>query len=174
MDPFQEFSRKRTEFERAKGEILIGLFGSFKRDEIRQLRQALLDDNYHVKISLDLESELPKKPGISDDEYNYELSVALVHQCDIHIFLFHRERRGEHSVNQSASMELQYFATRKQSKSALILLEHGYVAQSGGVFKGLKAKTHGTWRWETYRNFQALQDTAKKFIFNRILAFVHS
>lgn len=90
MDPFQEFSRKRTEFERAKREIIIGLFGSFKRDEIRQLRQALLDDKYHVKISSDLESELPKKPGISDDEYNYELSVALVNRCDIHIFLFHR------------------------------------------------------------------------------------
>jgi len=60
MDPFQKFSNKLIQFERKKRRIVIGLFGSFKRDELRQLRSALLSENYNVKISSDLESEISK------------------------------------------------------------------------------------------------------------------
>ncbi len=169
MDPFQEYSRKRAEYERVKHDILIGLFGSFRRDEIYTLRQALLDDEFRVYISSDLKYELPKKPGMSEHNYNYELSIALLTRCEIHIFLFHREREGEHNINQSASMELQYLAKGGPNENALILLEEGYMRQSGGVFKGLQARTSGIWRWESYSDFPAIKDTVRKFLFNRIL-----
>lgn len=174
MDPFQKFSNKLIQFERKKRRIVIGLFGSFKRDELRQLRSALLSENYNVKISSDLESEISKKPGMSDDDYNYELSIALIDRCDIHIFLFQKERQGEHNINQSASMELQYLATTKNNENVLVLLESGYLRQTGGVFKGLKARTKGKWRWSSHRDFKNLKDIAIKFSFNRILAFIHS
>jgi hypothetical protein len=174
MDSFQEFSNKVINHERKKREVVIGLFGSFKRDELRQLRDALLAENYNVRISSDLESEIHPKPGMSADAYNYELSIALIEQCDIHIFLFHRELKGEHNINQSASMELQYLATRNNNQNVLVLLEDGYIKQSRGVFKGLKSNTSGKWRWRTYRHFETLKDAAVKFSFSRILSFSHS
>ncbi len=149
MDPFQEFSLKRAEYERVKHETLIGVFGSFRRDEIYLLRQALLDDDFRVCISTDLEYEVPEAPGMSKDAYNYTLSIALLTRCEIRIFLFHREHEGEHNINQSASMELQYLTQEGLNQSVLILLEEGYIQQSGGVFKGLKVGFGTTWRWES-------------------------
>ncbi|HNW80927.1 MAG TPA: hypothetical protein PLM60_07555 [Methanoregulaceae archaeon] len=169
MDPFQEFSLKRAEYERAKHKLLIGIFGSFRRDEIFLLHQALLDDDFRVCISTDLESEVPKGLGMSKDAYNYLLSITLLTRCEIRIFLFHREHEGEHNVNQSASMELQYLAQEGLNESVFILLEEGYVQQSGGVFKGLKANFDTACRWESYRDFPALIDMVRKFLFNRIL-----
>lgn len=170
MDPFQDFSRNVAEYERAKRNLRIGLFGSFRREEIHRVRETLRDDHYHVKIS----SDLVIQSGTYNDANNFTVSMMLVDQCDTHIFLFHREMEGEHNINQSVSMELQYLADSDQSDHALILLEKGYLEQSGGVFIGLKANTLGTWRWETFLNFPTLENAAKKFLFGRVLSSIHS
>ncbi len=73
---------------------------------------------------------------MSKDAYNYLLSITLLTRCEIRIFLFHREHEGEHNVNQSASMELQYLAQEGLNESVFILLEEGLCAAVRRCFQG--------------------------------------
>lgn len=103
---------------------LVVLFGSYRGNGekvLKEIAKYLRGQHIRAYIVKEMEKQFPRKPNITDDQYNYELSMYAVEKCDIAVFLFLRARLlgvedNLEAFDQGVVLEFQKFCQRLEHK----------------------------------------------------------
>ena len=133
---------KHQYFESRKSQVRIGILGSYTEDlyeKLHALRAFLRKNGYNARMAEDVEYTLLGDPAPKDD---YKVSMKLIDESDILIFIFIAEKKDEHYDLQSVSMELQHladlFKLESQNKIYVVLyFQKGLRNEMRGIFTGL-------------------------------------
>jgi hypothetical protein len=179
---FSEFKEAIELTQRKKRCVPIGIYGSFKRENIvylYKLRDYLRDNNYFSLMSLDLQRCCRRPPRMSEEEYNYKLTRIMTQINHIHIFFFFKENERDHNVNQSASIELGVLENMGE-RHVRIFYEKGYLEQSSSPFRGMLSNRKNEWPEDSFErrtddknnivNYDFILRTGLSFCYDRIFS----
>jgi len=172
VDFFKEISSKTAYYEQLKRAVNIGIYGSFKKDNIIiliNLRDFLISERYNARMSFDLELPKVDAPEVSRHQKNCIVSTRLRESSHIHIIFFFIEGPEEHNVNLSAAMELQALAD-SETRDVLLLFEKGLKSEDiTSYFAGTVETQDGRWEWDEFaRNTDFHLNRSRQFCLNRM------
>jgi len=175
IDPVVE--QRRTLFRNSKRRTSIAIYGSFsgsRKEDLCSLRDHLRSPaiGYNARISEDLDPDpqgvTKKAPG-----KNRELSLKLINESDIHIFVMPLRKENESdNIIQSVSMELERLNTlieygHKRNQHIIIFLEEGLMDQErwglGGVCSDLIEINEDVWDIGFYEKIEDTLKPANRF-----------
>lgn len=155
-----------------KKSIRIGIFGSFynsRKDDLLQLRDYLRNSGYtQARISEDLDERSKDERQIDNPIINRDLSIQLINESDIHIFILCMRKESEPpNLIQSVSMELERIFTLRETGNLNanyvgVYIEKPLRDTGGGVFRGLVMTMENDWVIE---DFDDIQDIFKPVMF---------
>lgn len=147
-----------------KKSIRIGIFGSFynsRKDDLIQLRDYLRKSGYtQARISEDLDERSEEERQIDTPIINRNLSIQLINESDIHIFILCMRKESEPpNLIQSVSMELERICTLREigilnANYVGVYTEKQLLETGGGVFKGLVMTMANDWVIEEFEDIQ--------------------
>ncbi|MDO8841046.1 MAG: hypothetical protein Q7J09_01380 [Methanocalculus sp.] len=171
----QNINQRLALLESYKKEIRIGIFGSFynsRKADLVRLRGFLRDCGYtQTRLSEDLDTRTEEERTIDNPIKNRELSIRLIDESDIHIFvLCMREESEPINLIQSASMELERVCTLREkgyltANYVGVYLQNPLRDQAGGVFKGLVMKMENDWVIEDFLDIEDIFKPAMQFCY---------
>jgi len=182
MDFLSGLNRSLDYPDRLKDELAIGLFGSFRRSHLEELKQHLRErEGFTARISYDLKASHQQSFGEDDCAYDFALAKALIEESQVHIIHFFREEDNEYGLNDSATLELGILyglnaASPSKSRYTLILCEAGYDARNiGGMRRGIRPYTQEAWRWHDFEGREEAILHATQFCYDCLLdySFTH-
>lgn len=134
---------------------LIVIFGSFRNkgeQVIQQMAQVLRQYGLRVKYVKEMQDEFPRPPGMSDDEYNHELSKYAAQKCDFAVFIFFQAKtlgveKNLESFDQGPTLEFEWFCQAARPPKRALLVFDSYTRSQktssllrGKIRKELKTK----------------------------------
>jgi len=172
VDFFEEISSKAAYFKHLKRTVNIGIYGSFRDDNIlilEDFRDFLTSEGYRARMSLDLEYPEADLPEVSQHQKNCIASTKLRESSHIHIIFFFIEGPREHNVNLSAAMELQALAEH-EIRDVLLLFEKGLKKEDiTSYFAGTVETQEGRWEWDEFARDKDLHlIRGRQFCLNRM------
>ena len=172
VDFFDEISSKSEYFKHLKRTVTIGMYGSFKGDNITILenfRDFLASEGYRARMSLDLGYPGVALSEVSQHQKNCLASTKLRESSRIHIIFFFIEGSQEHNVNLSAAMELQALAEH-EVRDVLLLFEKGLKKEDITSYFAGTVETHeGRWEWDEFaRDTDLHLIRGRQFCLNRM------
>jgi hypothetical protein len=170
------FSRRNKQLDNLKANTKIGIFGSFyktRKSDLLSLKKFLTDCGYFARISEDLDTR--KAPHKQDSAYSRELSIRLVMESDIHLFIlpYQKNTDSKHLI-QSVSMEIERLVTleecrEKSARYCAIYLEKGLRGTMGSVFEGLIDLKKDDWVIDDFESIEDIFKSARQFCLNCIM-----
>jgi len=172
VDFFEEISSKVEFFKHLKRTVTIGIYGSFRSNNIvilEDFRDFLTSEGYRARMSLDLGFPEIVLPEVSQHRINSSASIKLRESSHIHIIFFFIERPTEHNVNLSAAMELQALAEHG-TRDVLLLFEKGLKKEDiTSYFAGTVEAQEGRWEWDEFARDKDLHlIRGRQFCLNRM------
>jgi hypothetical protein len=172
VDFFEEISAKAEYFKHLKRTVNIGIYGSFRSDNIAILedfRDFLTSEGYRARMSLDLGYPEAALPEASQHLISSIASTKLRESSHIHIIFFFIEGPTEHNVNLSAAMELQALAEH-EVRDVLLLFEEGLKKEDiTCYFAGTVETQEGRWEWGEFARDKTLHlIRGRQFCLNRM------
>jgi len=171
------YSERKTQFDRLKKEISVGIFGSFygsRKRDLLSLKKFLLLAGYNARISEDLDTRTGTVRGKPDPVRDRIVSDELITKSDIHLFILVRAKEGEpDNLIQSVSMEIEHLHTlgecgQKSEKYVAVYAETGLLGTMGGVCEGLLAIKEDDWVVGEFEDIQDIFRPARQFCLNCI------
>ncbi len=162
MDFFIRYKKKNTGRKTTNRDWPIGIFGSFDPHNkifLLSLQGYLNKKGYYAMLSEDMGTYHPPGTGERRHAYSRRLSEALVEECKIHIVFFFHEPDGEHTINQSASMEIERMYM-KECKNVLVVSENSINKQFRSMMKGLQERSTTeipleNWQWPVFTRYNS-------------------
>lgn len=134
-DIFQSTNR---EIEDQKRSVTIGIFGSFRGENLeclKKIRDYLKSSGWgNAKISCDVAPLPNDSDGGDRDQNNYRMSKKLIEDSEICIILFFDDE-GDNTINQAALIELGTM-NAQMIDQVLVLHSKEFIPKRGSILRG--------------------------------------
>jgi len=169
-----------SELKRYKSNTVIGIYGSFYKDnerELCKLRDYLIKNGYNAIISKDIRDETIDSI-IEPYTKARKASIKLIDTAQIHIFVLKGKMGDSTHLIQSASMELERLNTLIEYGiidpcPVVIYCQNGFIENSGSVCHGLILEKTGNWDIEEFEKIEDIFVHARQFCYRKIREIFH-